>query len=39
MFKTTTLALTFSVGLLSTAFAGDQYVDGTGFAVSGYDVT
>ena len=39
MFKTTGLALTFSVGLLSTAFAGDQYVDGTGFSVSGYDVT
>lgn len=38
MFKMTTLALAFTAGMFSTAFAGDQYVDATGFAVSGYDV-
>lgn len=38
MFKTTTLALAFAAGMIGTAFAGDQYVDKTGFAVSGYDV-
>ncbi len=33
-------ALTFAaaMALAVPAFAGDQYVDGTGFAVSGYDV-
>ena len=39
MFKTTALAFALSLGLVGSAFAGDQYVDGTGFAVSGYDVT
>ena len=38
MFRTTTLALAFAAGMIGTAFAGDQYVDKTGFAVSGYDV-
>lgn len=38
MLKTTALALAFAVGMIGTAFAGDQYVDKTGFAVSGYDV-
>lgn len=38
MFKTATLALAFTAGMIGTAFAGDQYIDGTGFAVSGYDV-
>jgi YHS domain-containing protein len=34
----TALALAFTAGMIGTAFAGDQYVDKTGFAVSGYDV-
>lgn len=38
MFKMTALALALSAGLFGTAFAGDQYVDKTGFAASGYDV-
>lgn len=38
MFKTTALALALSLGMFGTAFAGDQFVDATGFAVSGYDV-
>jgi YHS domain-containing protein len=38
MFKTTALALVFAFGLAGSALAGDQYVDKTGFAVSGYDV-
>ncbi|MFN5996277.1 MAG: YHS domain-containing (seleno)protein [Paracoccaceae bacterium] len=38
MFRMTTLALAFAAGLVGAAFAGDQYVDKTGFAVSGYDV-
>ncbi len=38
MFKMTALALTFVAGTISAAFAGEQYVDKTGFAVSGYDV-
>ncbi|MCX7289199.1 MAG: hypothetical protein NTW20_17090 [Rhodobacterales bacterium] len=38
MFKMTALALAFATGLVGTAFAGDQYVDKTGFAASGYDV-
>ncbi|MCV6585734.1 MAG: hypothetical protein OIF47_09380 [Marinibacterium sp.] len=32
------LALAATTALSLPAFAGDQYVDGTGFAVSGYDV-
>ena len=38
MFKMTALALVFAAGFAGGAFAGDQYVDKTGFAVSGYDV-
>jgi YHS domain-containing protein len=38
MFKMTALALAFTAGMIGSAFAGDQYVDKTGFAVSGYDV-
>lgn len=38
MFKTAALALAFVAGMIGTAFAGDQFVDKTGFAVSGYDV-
>ena len=38
MFKMTAVALAFAAGLAGHAFAGDQYVDMTGFAVSGYDV-
>jgi YHS domain-containing protein len=38
MFKMTALALAFVAGTISAAFAGEQYVDKTGFAVSGYDV-
>lgn len=42
MFRTAALALTlalpFAAGLSGTALAGDQYIDQTGFAVSGYDV-
>jgi hypothetical protein len=38
MFRMTALALVFTGGMIGHAFAGDQYVDGTGFAVSGYDV-
>ena len=38
MFKMTALAFAFAAGMIGTAFAGEQYVDKTGFAVSGYDV-
>lgn len=38
MFKMTALALAFTTAMIGSAFAGDQYVDKTGFAVSGYDV-
>jgi YHS domain-containing protein len=38
VFRTTSLALAFAAALAGTALAGDQYVDKTGFAVSGYDV-
>ncbi|NJS39579.1 MAG: hypothetical protein HC783_11855 [Rhodobacteraceae bacterium] len=34
----TALAFAFTAGMIGAAFAGDQYVDKTGFAVSGYDV-
>jgi hypothetical protein len=32
------LALAFTAAMIGSALAGDQYVDKTGFAVSGYDV-
>ena len=38
MFKMTALALALTAAMVGSAFAGDQYVDKTGFAVSGYDV-
>ncbi len=38
MFRLTTLALALSTAMISAAFAGEQYVDKTGFAISGYDV-
>jgi YHS domain-containing protein len=38
MFKRTMISLVFLVGLAGQVFAGPQYVDGTGYAVSGYDV-
>ncbi len=38
MFRLTTLALALSTAMISSAFAGDQYVDKTGFAASGFDV-
>ena len=38
MYKMTALAAAFVIGLIGTAFAGPQYLDKTGFAVSGYDV-
>ncbi len=38
MFRMTALAIAFTAGMIGGAFAGDQYVDKTGFAVSGYDV-
>jgi YHS domain-containing protein len=41
MFRTTALAITFAAGLAGlsgSALAGEQFVDKTGFAVSGYDV-
>lgn len=38
MFRTTALAFAFAAGMSGAAFAGDQYIDKTGFAVSGYDV-
>ncbi|OYX21091.1 MAG: hypothetical protein B7Z04_04120 [Rhodobacterales bacterium 32-66-9] len=38
MIRMTSLAFAFVAGLAGTALAGEQYVDDTGFAVSGYDV-
>jgi len=38
MFKKIALTFACSFGLFGAAFAGEQYVDATGFAVSGYDV-
>lgn len=38
MQKMTGLAALLAAVLATSAFAGDQYVDGTGFAASGYDV-
>ena len=36
--RSTAIALTFIAGSAIPAFAGDQYVDSSGYAVSGYDV-
>lgn len=38
MFRTTAAALALSLALAGGALAGEQYVDATGLAVSGYDV-
>jgi YHS domain-containing protein len=38
MLRTLSLAAALAAGLAASAFAGEQYVDRTGFAVSGYDV-
>lgn len=38
MFRMTALSIAFAAALLGQAHAGEQYVDQTGFAVSGYDV-
>ena len=38
MFKTTLISLVFLAALAGNVFAGPQYIDGTGYAVSGYDV-
>ncbi len=38
MFKPLALAAALAVTTAATAFAGDQYLDETGFAVSGFDV-
>jgi YHS domain-containing protein len=38
MFKRSLISLAFFTGLAGQVFAGPQYVDGTGYAVSGYDV-
>ena len=38
MLKSTALAMFLTVTLGAAAFAGEQYVDSTGYAVSGYDV-
>ena len=37
MIKRSLLSLVFLAGLAGSVFAGPQYVDGTGYAVSGYD--
>ena len=36
--RSSALALAFLAGTAFSAFAGDQYVDSSGYAVSGYDV-
>jgi YHS domain-containing protein len=38
MFKRSLISLVFLAGLAGQVLAGPQYVDGTGYAVSGYDV-
>jgi len=38
MIRKSALAMSFLLALSSAAFAGPQYIDKTGFAVSGYDV-
>lgn len=38
MFRRTALALAIVVGSVAASHAGEQFVDRTGFAVSGYDV-
>ncbi len=38
MFKIAAFAVVLAAGMIGPAFAGEQYVDKTGLAVSGYDV-
>jgi YHS domain-containing protein len=38
MLRSSLVSLVFLAGLAGQVFAGPQYVDGTGYAVSGYDV-
>ena len=38
MFRKSALALALVAGFATASYAGEQYVDSTGFAVSGYDV-
>jgi YHS domain-containing protein len=38
MLKRSLISLMFLAGLAGQVFAGPQYIDGTGYAVSGYDV-
>lgn len=38
MMRMTSVSLAFAIGFAGAAFAGEQYVHDTGFAVSGYDV-
>lgn len=38
MLRTTALALVLAAGFATASHAGDQFVDSTGFAVSGFDV-
>lgn len=38
MLKLSMVTAAFSVAMATAVFAGEQYVDGTGYAVSGYDV-
>ena len=38
MFKLSMAAAALCVAMATSLFAGEQYVDGTGYAVSGYDV-
>lgn len=38
MLKSFSLGVALAIGLVGTALAGPQYVDETGYAVSGYDV-
>jgi YHS domain-containing protein len=38
MLKTTALTFALYAGMIGSAFAGQQYLDRTGYAVSGYDV-
>jgi YHS domain-containing protein len=37
MFKRSLISLVFLAGLTANVVAGPQYIDGTGFAISGYD--
>ncbi len=38
MLRNTILAFALFAGTVTAAYAGDQFIDDTGYAVSGYDV-